>query len=43
MTYTLHFIDGLKEIKESYTVKELIEITNGQYGSGVFKRFFTKD
>lgn len=40
---TLHFIDGLKEIKESYTVKELIEITNGQYGSGVFKRFFTKD
>ena len=37
---TEHFLSGIKEFKDSYTVRELIEITNGQYGCETFKRFF---
>ena len=35
-----NFLSGIKEFKDSYTVRELIEITNGQYGCETFKRFF---
>ena len=28
--------------KEVYTVKEIIDLTEGEYGSGVFKEFFCK-
>ena len=27
-------------IKKSYTIREIIELTEGQYGSGAFKSFF---
>ena len=39
---TERFVAQQKEVKEAYTVRELIEITVGQYGSGVFKTFFAK-
>ena len=40
---TQHFLNGLKEVKESYTVSEIIELTKGQYGSSIFKNFFEKE
>ena len=40
---TQSFLDGLREIKDEYTVREIIQITSGHYGSGVFKSFFDKD
>ena len=39
---TEHFINGLNEVKDKYTVAELIEITKGQYRAEVFKSFFEK-
>ena len=41
---TQHFIDGLAEedIKDEYTVAEIIEMTKGQYGHGTFKDFFDR-
>ena len=39
---TEHFVNGVKEIKKNYTVREIIDITEGQYRSEVFKRFFKK-
>ncbi|MBQ7913748.1 MAG: hypothetical protein IJ308_08450 [Clostridia bacterium] len=39
---TQHFLNGLKETKEKYTVAEIIELTKGQYGSATFKNFFEK-
>ncbi len=39
---TEQFVSGLREIKESYTVGELIEMTRGQYRSEVFKSFFER-
>ena len=36
------FLNSLKEIKDKYTVAEIIEITKGQYGSATFKNFFVK-
>lgn len=39
---TQQFLDGLKETKEKYTVSEIINLTKGQYGSGVFENFFKK-
>ena len=39
---TQHFLDGLKEIKEEYTVAEIIELTKGSYGNATFKNFFIK-
>ena len=38
---TENFINGLKEIKDSYTIQEIIDLTRGQYGSDVFEKFFT--
>ena len=37
---TQQFIDGLKEVKEKYTVKEIIELTQGHYGAETFSGFF---
>ena len=38
---TEHFINSLGDnIKDKYTVREMIEVTAGQYGSAVFKEFF---
>ena len=39
---TQHFLNGLTETKESYTIAEIIEITKGQYGVATFKNFFEK-
>lgn len=39
---TQNFLDGLSEIKEEYTVREIIDLTHGNYGADTFKRFFEK-
>ena len=39
---TQHFLNGLTETKEKYTISEIIEITKGQYGSSTFKNFFER-
>ena len=40
---TQQFIDGLREVKDEYTVREIIELTAGAYGGGTFKAFFEGD
>ena len=40
---TEHFINGLHDVKKKYTVREIIDITEGQYRSEIFKAFFKKD
>ena len=38
---TKHFVDSLGEkLKDSYTIREAIDLTNGQYGARVFEEFF---
>ena len=37
---TENFVNNLKKIKDKYTVKEIIEITAGQYKSEIFKKYF---
>lgn len=37
---TQNFIDSQKELKEKYTIRELIEQTKGQYGAERFAEFF---
>ena len=37
---TQQFIDGLCEVKDEYTVREIITLTTGAYGGGTFKAFF---
>jgi hypothetical protein len=41
---TQRFVDGLSkdEIKDNYTVSEIIEMTKGQYGHETFKNFFER-
>ena len=39
---TEQFIKGLAEVKEKYTVAEIIDITKGQYRAEIFKSFFEK-
>ena len=34
------FVDGLKNKKERYTIRECIELTRGQYGAERFAQFF---
>lgn len=34
------FVDGLKDKKERYTIRECIELTRGQYGAERFAQFF---
>ena len=40
---TDNFLSGIKEFKEKYTVREIVELTTGQYGGDIFKRFFKED
>ena len=37
---TEHFVSSLKDLKDSYTIAEAIELTKGQYGSNTFGAFF---
>ena len=40
---TEQFIQSLGDkVKDAYTVQEMIEVTQGQYGSSVFKEFFKR-
>ena len=39
---TQHFIDGLKEIKDEYTIREIVELTKCQFGHETFKKFFER-
>ena len=36
----VQFIQSLPEIKESYTIREILELTKGQYGHLAFAQFF---
>ena len=38
---TEQFLSNLREKKEKYTIAEAMQLTDGQYGSTAFKRFFT--
>ena len=38
---TQRFVDGLGKLKDKYTVREIISITQGQYNSEAFREFFT--
>lgn len=40
---TEQFLSTIKEFKDKYTVKELIEITRGQYGAATFSSFFERE
>lgn len=37
---TQAFVDNLGELKEHYSIREIIALTEGQYGANKFKRFF---
>ena len=38
------FVAGLGDtLKERYTIREMIELTRGQYGAGTFERFWEED
>ena len=37
---TQQFIDGMGEIKDSYTIGEIIEMTKNEYGGEIFRKFF---
>ena len=37
---TEQFLQSLGELKDEYTVQEIIELTKGQYGSETLKKFF---
>ena len=37
---TSMFVDSLKEVKDVYTIQEIINLTRGQYNSEVFEKFF---
>ena len=37
------FVSGLRDAKDRYTVREMISITQGQYGSRRFAEFFDRD
>jgi hypothetical protein len=34
------FVSGLRDVKEKYSIRDVIELTAGQYGAEVFKKFF---
>ena len=40
---TKHFVGGLKELKPRYTIAEIIELTEEQFGATDFKNFFKGD
>ena len=37
---TESFVGSLGKLKKEYSIREIIELTNGQYRSDVFRRFF---
>ena len=37
---TRYFVERLREVPESLTIKEIIELTKGQYGNDTFRKFF---
>ena len=37
---TAQFLSEFKELKDEYSIREILELTKGRYGSEVFKRFF---
>jgi hypothetical protein len=37
------FLSTIKKFKKTYTVREIMEIVKGQYGSETFARFFKED
>ena len=37
---TKYFVSQLSEVKKKYTIAEIIKLTEGQYGSDSFKKFF---
>ena len=39
---TDQFLAGLKEIKQEYTIAEIIKLTKGNYGARTFEEFFAK-
>ena len=39
---TDQFVNNLPERKETYSIRECVELTKGQYNSEVFARFFNK-
>ena len=39
---TEHFVSSLQKVNKTYTVRELIDITEGQYRSEIFKNFFER-
>ena len=39
---TEYFVNGLQKVKKKYTVREIIDLTEGQYRSEVFKQFFKR-
>ena len=40
---TESFVNSLKDLKDKYTVREVIEMTDGQYGTKQFRAFFEGD
>lgn len=40
---TENFVNGLGGLKERYTIREVMQLTEGQYGSDSFARFFTME
>ena len=40
---TESFVSGLETTKDRYTIREMISITQGQYGSRTFAEFFDRD
>ena len=40
---TDNFLSGIKKFKDQYTVREIINITRGAYGSAVFEEFFKRN
>ena len=39
---TQGFLDNLDEIKDEYTIREIIHLTKGHYGSETFSSFFAE-
>ena len=39
---TKQFVDSQKELKEEYSIQEIIDITRGSYGNESFRKFFEK-
>ena len=37
---TKRFVGGLSEVKQEYTVAEIVDLTAGRYGNDTFRNFF---